>query len=39
MLDLSKIYKDNYYEVKLIDGTELKLKRPTQMMIQMIKKP
>ena len=34
MLDLSKIYKDNYYEVRLIDGTELKLKRPTQAMVE-----
>lgn len=34
MLDLSKLYKDKYYEVRLIDGTELKLKRPTQAMIE-----
>jgi len=34
MLDLTKIYKEKYYEIKLIDGTELKLKRPTQAMVE-----
>ena len=34
MLDLSKIGKNKYYEVRLIDGTELKLNRPTQRMLQ-----
>jgi len=34
MLDLSKIGKDKYYEVRLIDGTELKLNRPTQRMLE-----
>lgn len=30
MLDLQKTVKDLFYELKLIDGTELRLKRPTQ---------
>lgn len=34
MLDLTKIYKEKFYEIKLIDGTELKLKRPTQAMVE-----
>lgn len=34
MLDLSTIGKNKYYEVRLIDGTELKLNRPTQKMLQ-----
>ena len=34
MLDLSKIGKNKYYEVRLLDGTELKLNRPTQRMVQ-----
>lgn len=36
MLDLSNIGKDKYYEVRLIDGKELKLNRPNQKMIQFL---
>lgn len=35
MLDLGGII-ENYYEVRLLDGKELKLKRPTQAMIESI---
>lgn len=35
MLDLGGIV-ENYYEVRLLDGKELKLKRPTQAMIESI---
>ena len=34
MLDLTNIAKNKYYEVRLIDGTELKLNRPTQKMLE-----
>lgn len=34
MLDLSNIAKQKFYEVRLIDGTELKLNRPNQKMVQ-----
>lgn len=33
MLDLT-ITNKNYYEIRLLDGTELHLKRPTQAMVQ-----
>ena len=33
MLDLSAI-KKNYYEIKLVDGTELNLDKPTQAMVE-----
>lgn len=34
MLDLTTIYKDVYFELKLFDGTVLKIKRPTQSMAE-----
>lgn len=34
MLDLTLMNND-FYEVRLLDGTELKLKRPTQAMMQL----
>ena len=34
MLDLTLMNKKEYYELRLIDGTELHLRRPTQAMVQ-----
>ena len=34
MLDLTTVANDNYYEIRLLDGTELHLKRPTQAMFE-----
>ena len=34
MLDLTTIYKDVYFELKMFDGTVLKIKRPTQAMAE-----
>ncbi len=36
MLDLSSYQTVDYYEVRLIDGTELQLNRPTQAMIEYV---
>lgn len=34
MLDLTLMNKSEYYELRLLDGTELHLRRPTQAMVQ-----
>lgn len=36
MLDLSNAITAKYYEIRLLDGTELQLNRPTQAMIECI---
>lgn len=36
MLDLQKTVKEMFYDIKLIDGTELQLRRPKQGMIEFV---
>jgi hypothetical protein len=36
MLDLQKTVKEMFYDIKLIDGTELQLKRPKQGMVEFV---
>lgn len=36
MLDLGTLAEDRYYEIKLLDGAELRLKRPSQAMYEFL---